>query len=105
MTADTFLAISYLMRNGGRLPNQLASVPRFSQPAFFEAPSVPTRGPGSFDEENIPLPEEEDLPPIHLPSLSKGTQPADSNQLESFPIPQDWTKPKIFRANDLPEDI
>lgn len=88
MTADTFSAISFLMRHGARLPNQSAFGPKFSQPAFFEAavdPSVilsePQRAEGSpsilTDEDNIPLPPE-----------------------ENTSVPQDWTKPKIFRVGD-----
>lgn len=72
MTADTFSAISFLMRHGARLPNQPAFGPKFSQPAFFETavdPSVPP--------EDIPFPQE-----------------------ENTSVPQDWTKPKIFRVGD-----
>ncbi len=76
MTADTFTGIAYLMRHGARLPNQQAFVPRLSQPSFFEAPSAPV--PSTPDEESIPMPSE-----------------------ENGPVPQDWTKPKIFRASDL----
>ncbi len=86
MTADTFSAISFLMRNGARLPNQQAYVPRFSQPSFFEAPASPHATPVQ-DEDNIPLPTEGD---------SFGS--ADEQTPEQ--IPQDWTKPKIFRATD-----
>lgn len=81
MTADTFSGIAYLMRNGARLPNQQAYVSRLSQPSFFEAPIAPTppdfSGPETASEEVIPLPSE-----------------------ENGPVPQDWTKPKIFRASD-----
>lgn len=92
MTADTFAAISFLMRQGARLPNQQTVVHRFSQPAFFESPvgathespayiipSAVEESPLTPDEDNIPLPQEE-------------TPQA---------IPQDWTKPKIFRATDM----
>lgn len=97
MTADTFSAIAFLMRHGARLPNQQAFVPRFAQPAFFEAPSssvIPTaveESPSTpdEDEEYIPLPSEENLP-------------ADQANISTDqPVPQDWTKPKIFRATDL----
>lgn len=135
MTANTFSSISFLMRHGARLPNQLAFVPRFSQPDFFEAPSpashiIPTDLPdvseaerftspagGSLSipdaEDDIPLPPEENSQVVPL-SLRGGTdlpagrqawQSPSTNQStpqpESFPIPQDWTKPKIFRAADL----
>jgi len=40
MTAETFSSISFLMRSGGRLPNQQLHVPQFSQPPFFESPLV-----------------------------------------------------------------
>lgn len=86
MTAETFSAISFLMRNGARLPNQQAYVPRFSQPSFFEAPVSPHTIPPQ-DEDNIPLPTEDE---------SFGS--ADNQSTEE--VPQDWTKPKIFRATD-----
>lgn len=89
MTADTFSAISFLMSHSARLPNQQAYVPRFSQPAFFEAPSAPS-APAPVQEEEIPLPPEENTPYVIPPS-----------KLDSEQIPQDWTKPKIFRASDL----
>ncbi|KKT30319.1 MAG: hypothetical protein UW41_C0002G0020 [Candidatus Collierbacteria bacterium GW2011_GWC2_44_18] len=91
MTADTFSTIAFLMRHGARLPNQQAFVPRFAQPAFFEAPTslatpeVIEEDNPSADQEDIPLPPEENAPP------------AEASQ----PIPKDWTKPKIFRATDL----
>lgn len=84
MTAQTFSAISYLMRHGAKLPNQQAYVPRFAQPAFFEVPSAPK--PEPILDEEVPMPSEEENFPI----------PEDSQ-----PVPQDWTKPKIFRATDL----
>ena len=102
MTANTFSAISYLMRNGARLPNQQAFVPRFSQPTFFEAPHNPSvilseqgESNGSHstdvsDDDNIPMPQEENKPYVIPPS-----------KLSNQEVPNDWTKPKIFRANDL----
>lgn len=85
MTADTFSVISYLMRHGARLPNQQSFVPRFAQPAFFEAPSAP----------KLPMPAEEEIPLPPEPEEESLPSPEDSQ------IPQDWTKPKIFRASDL----
>jgi len=93
MTADTFSAIAFLMRHGARLPNQQAFVPRFAQPAFFEAPSDPNspeeveEGNLSTEDEEIPLPSEENLP-------------ADQADISTGPVPKDWTKPKIFRASN-----
>ena len=123
MTANTFSSISFLMRHGARLPNQQAFVPKFSQPAYFEAPSAPyvipglplapDQDPGAVEgspstpvDEDIPLPPEENSQPD--PSSLRGGTPTwqshstdQSKQLESFSVPQDWTKPKIFRATDL----
>ncbi len=69
INADIFSVISYLMRSGGKLPNQNAPISRFTAPSFFEAPqdSSPT-------EEVV----------------------------EETPVPSDWKKPKIFRANEFP---
>jgi len=85
MTADTFSAISFLMRHGARLPNQQPLVPRFAPPTFFEPPA-PLPFENNVDE-NIPLPAEENIP-------------ADSPVSVDEPVPQDWTKPKIFRASN-----
>lgn len=138
MTANTFSSISFLMRHGARLPNQLAFVPRFSQPAFFENPvGAINESPASVtpadlstvaeaegftslvggspytptEEDNIPLPPEENPADSSLRSPASGGRSTPtwqspstnqiSPQLESFPVPNDWTKPKIFRATDL----
>lgn len=99
MTASTFSAIAFLMRNGARLPNQQAYVPRFSQPTFFEAPHAPSvisseversQTVNMNEEENIPMPQEENKPYVIPPS-----------NLPDQAVPNDWTKPKIFRAGDL----
>jgi hypothetical protein len=75
MTADTFSAIAFLMRSGGRFPNQPAFVPKFTPPPFFEAPNAPELVFGQPQEQS---PEQE------------GPQT----------VPIDWKKPKIFRAKD-----
>ncbi len=99
MTANTFSSISFLMRNGARLPNQQAFVPRFSQPTFFEAPHAPSVIPTEVeesqttnisDDDNVPMPQEENKPYVIPPS-----------NLPNQNVPNDWTKPKIFRAGDL----
>ena len=41
ITADTFSSLSFLMRSGGRLPNQLSGISKFTQPPFFESPMSP----------------------------------------------------------------
>jgi len=114
MTADTFSAIAFLMRHGARFPNQQAYIPRFSQaPTFFEAPHTPLSSdmegeeePASpaggsqttnmSDEDNIPLPTEENL----SAAMNKPYVIPPSN-LSDQEVPNDWTKPKIFRATDL----
>ncbi|KKU05409.1 MAG: hypothetical protein UX08_C0007G0106 [Candidatus Collierbacteria bacterium GW2011_GWB1_45_35] len=88
MTADTFSSVSFLMRHGARLPNQHAFIPRLSQPAFFEAP-----------EEEVPLPPDEN-PQADSSSL-RGGNPTWQSPSTNQSIPQDWTKPKIFRASDV----
>lgn len=113
MTADTFSAISFLMKQGAKLPNQPAFATRFAPPAFFEPPLVPTLSDQSFEEESfsvgqeeIPLPLEENQPAaaelpidrIGLPPLD--TLPPDLVGQTIEPVPQDWTQPKIFRASD-----
>ncbi|HCQ31724.1 TPA: hypothetical protein DIU27_05115 [Candidatus Collierbacteria bacterium] len=101
MTADTFSTIAFLMRHGARLPNQLAFVPRFAQPAFFEAPSAPDDEDDDLEEnlsaeqEDVPFPTEEDSPVADTPYV------IPPSNLPSQVVPQDWTKPKIFRATDL----
>ncbi len=80
LTADTFEAIAFLMRSGAHLPKTKVQTPRFSQAPFFEVPDVPS----APTEENIPLPEEENL----------STNEAGTS------IPADWNKPKIFRVGD-----
>lgn len=102
MTAGTFSSIAYLMRNGAKLPSQQTYTPRFAQPTFFEAPHAPlstsvipteveeSQTTNIGDEENIPMPQEENKPYVIPPS-----------KLTEQPVPNDWTKPKIFRAGDL----
>lgn len=53
-TADTFSTIAYLMKNGGQLPGTSApQFPRFTPPAFFEAPTQPEPTPAD-DPDDIP---------------------------------------------------
>ncbi|KKT40040.1 hypothetical protein A3K29_01480 [Candidatus Collierbacteria bacterium RIFOXYB2_FULL_46_14] len=94
MTAETFSAIAFLMRHGARLPNQPAFVPRFAQPAFFEAPSTPEED--DVTDEDLP-PDQEEIP---LPQEDYSLKDSQGS-LSTDPVPQDWTKPKIFRATDL----
>jgi len=73
--AETFSSISFLMKNGGRLPNQSPANPfasRFSPPAFFEP---------------------------HPSPVGAGFIPPAPTDNDSAPVPSDWTAPKIFRAN------
>lgn len=79
LTAETFSSLAFLMRHGARPSAQSAFTPQFAQPAFFEAPAPLSFAGLRDEEESIPLPEEE----------------------TSQTVPQDWTKPKIFRASDL----
>lgn len=73
VSADTFATVAFLMRAGARLPNQQRNVPRFAQAPFFE---IPTHSQPEIQED--PRDEIVDEPPI----------------------PQDWKKPKIFRAGE-----
>lgn len=77
-TADTFSSISFLMRSGATLPQKKIQIPKFTQAPFFEIPDSPLETSSKPTvEEDIPLPEEENLS-----------------------IPEDWSKPKIFRVRD-----
>lgn len=75
-TADTFSSIAFLMRLGARYSQPQLGTPSLTKAPFFEV--IPEPIPFEpKNEENIPLPEE-----------------------ENAPVPSDWSKPKIFRVGD-----
>jgi len=61
ITADTFSSLSYLMRSGGRLPNQQSHISKFAQPTFFESPTAPQL---PLEEESAPIPSDWKKPKI-----------------------------------------